>query len=269
MLPRPAIVGCVLLLALSPLACKRHRAEQSTPVTSALVAARGEIEGSLRATLRPEQTWVTFEMKAPLENIFGEAAGATTGELSVDPRDLTRTTGLVRLDLKKLVLYQQKRANASDNFGVRARSDLQNEHAKTWFEISPDVPPEIRKKNEIVEFRIDRVTDVSAADITKLSGPKREATFTVIGDLRLHQRVARKTVAMKGVFEYEGARPKSIHLTTVEPFPVSLEEHDVRPRKAFQQLAEATFETLGAKVDKTPKISLDLRADLAPVAHSK
>ena len=41
-------------------------------------------------------------MDAPIEKIFGEADGSTEGELFIDPEDITRSTGLLKIDLEKL-----------------------------------------------------------------------------------------------------------------------------------------------------------------------
>ncbi len=47
-------------------------------------------------------------MDSPLEKIDGDAPKSIQGDLYIDPSDLTKSTALVKADLKLLTLYQQK-----------------------------------------------------------------------------------------------------------------------------------------------------------------
>jgi hypothetical protein len=55
--------------------------------------------------------------------------------------DLTKSTGLVKIDLDKLVLTQQKRVNEMDPYGDPKQNEKQNEHARAWLEIDKGAPP--------------------------------------------------------------------------------------------------------------------------------
>ena len=259
----PRIALSVALLAVGvTIGCQKKTEKELAPVASVAPSAKAASAHAVRAKLDTAHSRVDLVMKAPLENIYGAFTSATSGELFVDLADLEKTTGLVEVNLQRLVLTQQKRETEDAEFGERTKQDRQNQHARTWLEISDDTPEADRKKNETVTFNITKVADVSARDITQLSGARREATATVTGDFVLHQRRVEKSARMKIVFEFDGDHATGIHMTTIEPFVVDLEEHDVRPRKAFGVLADATLATLGKKVDKQPKVSLDLRAKL-------
>jgi hypothetical protein len=242
--------------------CQKKPEKDLAPVASTVKPARAATSKAVKAELDAGASTVQLTMEAPLERIYGVVKSGTTGELFVDPADVRQTSGLVKVNLQHLVLTQQKRESEDGQFGQREKKDLQNEHARNWLEISDDTPEKDRRENEIVQFKITQVADVSANDVTKLPGATREVTATVTGDFILHRRQVEKTAKMRIVFEYEGGRAKGVHMTTVEPFIVDLEQHDVRPRKAFGVLADATLATLGKKVDKQPKVTLDLRARL-------
>ena len=199
-------------------------------------------------------------MDAELEKIFGRAPGGLQGELYVDLKDLTKSTGLVKVDLDKLSIFQKTRKQADQEFSEETRNEKQNQDMRTWFEIQPDAPADIREKNRWVEFKIEKVTDSSASDVTALSGAERKVTLTVSGDLRLHQRVSKRSAKLQAAFKFDGDKPRSVHITTVEPFAVGLQEHDVRPRKAFDTLADKTLDALGAKVAKIAMVSLEFDA---------
>jgi len=261
MSPRIALPVALFAIGVS-VGCQKKTEKELAPVASVAASAKPASSHAVRAKLDPAHSSIELVMKAPLENIYGTVKSATSGELFVDLSNLEKTTGLVEVNLQKLVLTHEKRETEDGEFGGRQIQDRQNQHARTWLEISDDTPEADRKKNEIVTFNITKVADVSARDVTKLGGSEREATATVTGDFVLHQRKVQKSAKMKIVFEFDGDRATGIHMTTVEPFVVDLEEHDVRPRKAFGVLADATLATLGQKVDKHPKVSLDLRAKL-------
>ena len=199
-------------------------------------------------------------MDAELEKIFGRAPGGLQGELFIDLKNVTKSTGLVKVDLDKLSIFQKVRKQADQDFGEETRNEKQNQDMRTWFEILPDAPADIREKNRWVEFKIEKVTDASATDITALSGAERKVTLTATGDFVLHQRVSKRSAKLQALFKFDGDKPRSVHVTTVEPFSVGLQEHDVRPRKAFDTLADKTLEALGAKVAKVAMVSLEFDA---------
>ena len=254
------IVLPLVLFGVANAGCEEKPSAPLAPPASALAPAAPPAAGAQAFAVDSGTTKVDFTMDAELEKIFGRAPGALEGQLFVDPKDVTKSTGLVKVDLDKLSIFQKTRKKADQDFGEETRNEKQNQDMRTWFEITPDAPADVREKNRWVEFKIEKVTDASATDVTALSGAERKVTLTVSGDFRLHQRVSKRSAKLQAVFKYEGDRPRSVHIATVEPLAVALEEHDVRPRKAFDTLADKTLEALGTKVAKVAMVSLDFNA---------
>jgi hypothetical protein len=254
------VVFPILLLGVAHIGCEEKPSAPLAPPASALVPAAPPAAGAQAFVVESGATKVDFTMDAELEKIFGRAPGALEGQLFVDLKDVTKSTGLVKVDLDKLSIFQKTRKKADQDFGEETKSEKQNQDMRTWFEIAQDAPADAREKNRWVEFKIEKVTDASATDVTAMSGAERKLTLTVSGDFRLHQRVSKRGAKLQATFKFEGDKARSVHLTTVEPFAIALEEHDVRPRKAFDTLADKTLEALGAKVAKVAMVSLDFNA---------
>lgn len=206
---------------------------------------------------------VDFLMEAPLEHIHGRAPSSVHGELSVDPAQLSASTALVRIDLLQLEVLQQKRESAEQAFGEEVRNETQNEHVRTWFEISPDAPADVREANRWAEFRVERVDELSAADVTALTGPERTVQATLHGQLRIHGHTVPKTARVELTFTYDGEQPTGVRVRSLAPVEVGLEEFDIRPRSAFGTLAQRTLAVLGEKVASAAPITFDFRATLA------
>ncbi|MCY0985625.1 hypothetical protein OV203_00685 [Nannocystis sp. ILAH1] len=202
-----------------------------------------------------------FDMEAPIEKIRGKVpASALSGEVWLDPADLAKSRGLVRVDLRDLELYQRTAPEAGKEFGEEVKDDTQNQHARQWLEISPDTPAEELAKNTVVEFALTRITDASVTDLSKVTGPERTVTFTASGDFLLHQRKAEKSVKLEAVFRYDGDALREVHVKSVEPLTIGLDEYDVRPRTGFSKLAAKTLEQLSPKVAKEAAVSLEFVA---------
>jgi hypothetical protein len=243
--------------------CEDKAGSAAAPTSSALAPAKPKTEASKTFAVEATGSKATFLMDAPIEKIFGEAEGAITGDVFVDLEDLTKSTGLVKVDLDKLVLYQQKRENETAAFSERSKSDLQNEHARNWLEIGKDVSEETKQKNRFVEFKITKVETAGPKSVLGMQGAERKVTLTVTGDLRLHERTTPKTAKLEATFRFEGDKPVAVAVKTVEPLGVSLEEHDVRPRDTLGKILQKTQEelsTLGKKVSKDAMVSLDFTA---------
>lgn len=250
------------LFGLAFLACDNKPSAPLAPSATALAPAEKRSESAKTFEIETAGSKLSFLMTAPIEKIHGEAADSAKGQLFIDPADISKTSGLIQVDLDKLVLYQQKRADEQGEYGERVKSDKQNEHAKTWLEISPDAPADQRELNRWVEFRIDKVIETSAPDVSKLSGAERKITATVEGELRLHQRKVRKQVKVEATFKYDGDKPTSVTIKSVAPVVVDLDSHDVRPRELFGKLAQKTLTDMGQKVAKEAPIELQLSAKL-------
>jgi hypothetical protein len=240
--------------------CREERSEHLAPAASALAPAKPAAPKATALAVESGTSRVTFLMEAPIEKISGEAPASVDGELFVDLEDITRSTGLVRVDLDKLTLYQEKREDEKAAFGERTKSDKQNEHARTWLEISPDVPEDVRKANRFVEFKIARIENPSEKNLLAKGAGEHKITATVVGEFRLHGRKNEKRAPVELVFKTSDKGLESVAVKTTEPFQVALEEYDVRPREAFGKLAQKTLDALGSKVAKSAPLSVAFTA---------
>lgn len=249
----------VLCVSLAILGCDKKNNANLAPSASALSAPTAAA-GSTPLAIEAAGSKLGFLMNAPIEKIHGEANDAAKGDLFVVPADLTKTTALIKVDLDKLSLFQQKRADEKGEFGEKVKSDKQNEHARNWLEIGSDAPADAREKNRWAEFKIEKLENASATDLTKLTGPERKITATAVGEFRLHGRKAQKSAKVEATFKFDGDKLTGVSVKSVEPMNVGLDEFDVRPREAFGKLAQGTLDTLGSKVAKEAPITMEFNA---------
>ncbi len=249
----------LICLGLATTGCDESKKEELAPQASALVEEEPKAQ-STTYSIDTKQTQVEFRMDAELEAITGRAPESAEGQLHVDLSDLTKTTGLVKVDLLDLSVYQKKRESADDKFGEEVKNEKQNEHMRTWFQISDDAPPEVRDQNRYAEFSIEKVAGVKNPNVLAMSGDTRTVTADVTGDFRLHGRVTQQTLKLEITFTFAEGKPARLSLKTREPFEVHLEKHDVKPRSTFDKLAEKTLDALGAKVAKVAKVDLQATA---------
>jgi hypothetical protein len=233
------------------------------PRSSALAAAKPASVEARKLTIDKAGSHVDFVMEAPQEKIVGHVAGATTGELQIDFTDVTRSTGLVSVDIRGIEIFQAK-AEKDGKFGAETKVEKQNEHVRTWLEISPDAPEEKRAENGVTQFSIKSIAAAGEKDITKLAGAERKVALEATGDFLLHGRKVAKVVELEATFHFDGDKPVSVSVKSVKPFAVVLAEHDVKPRDAFGKLALKTLEALAPKVAKEALVSLDFTAKIAP-----
>jgi hypothetical protein len=251
-----ALWSCVF--AAGVLACGKSETKNLAPAASTLSSATPATTAKV-FVIDPAKSGMEFMMDAELEKISGRAPGAAQGELFVDVKDLSQSSGLVKLDLDRLSIYKKVREDAASEFGEEAKNEKQNKDMRNWFQIGEDAPAGERDKFRWVEFKIDKV-EASPNDVKSLSGAKRRVTASVSGDFRLHGRVTKKTIKAELEFSFDGDEPTAVEIKSTEPFDVGLEEHDVRPRKSFAELADATLEAMGKKVAKVAKISVTASA---------
>jgi hypothetical protein len=210
-----------------------------------------------------------FDMDAPVEKIRGRVpSSALSGELFIDPADLSKATGLVHVDLRELELFQRKADAEGKPFGEETKNETQNQHAREWLEIGPGAPAEALKKNALIEFSLRELKDLSTTDLGQLKGADRKVTFTAIGEFLLHQRKASKSVQLEATFTFVGETPTSLHVKSLEPLEIGLDEYDVHPREAFGKLAAKTLQALSPKVAKAAAVHLEFTAKLAPDAKA-
>src|SRR5687767_2623886 len=98
----------VLVVAVALVGCDKKSNANLAPSSTALSAPTAAA-GSTPLAIDAAGSKVTFLMNAPIEKIFGEANDSTKGDVFVNPKDVTKTTAIIKVDLDKLVLFQQKR----------------------------------------------------------------------------------------------------------------------------------------------------------------
>lgn len=255
-----------LLAAMLPACSKDEPKEQLAPKAEALKAEK-PAETSMTLQVQSEGSKVTFLMDSPLEQIDGDAPDSASGEISVDTMDLSKSSGLIKIDLQKLTLYQAKRPSGEGEYQERKKNDLQNTHARDWLQIVPhdgEVTPEQAEEYRWAEFKIEKVSELSASDVSKLTGNERKVTATVTGPLRLHGRKAEKSAKVELTFQYQGDTLTALRVKTVEPFQVPLEEFEIHPRDAagkfVKSVTDAISGNLKGKLANTAPVNLELTA---------
>jgi hypothetical protein len=259
---------CAAVLC-TTLGCNKDKsAEQKlAPTASALEAAMPKAPSATAFSIDGSTSSFSFLMDSPLEKIDGDAPKSLQGDLYIDPSDLMKSTALVRADLKMLTLYQQKRADDKGDYSERKKSDLQNEHARGWLQLDVkegEVTAEQAETNRWAEIKILKLDNLSATDVTKLTGPERKVTATVSGDFRLHGRKANKSAKVELNFKYAGDKLEAVEVKTIEPFVIPLEEFEVHPRdaagKIVKSLSDALSSNLKGKVAKDAPVSISFVA---------
>lgn len=252
-----------LLLLAAGTGCAQKEAEPEkvtlAPTASALAPAKAPALEAKKLTIDTASSKVDFSMDAPQEKIVGHVHGAATGDLQIDFMDVTKSTGLVTVDISGIEIFQAK-ADKDGKFGEEKKVEAQNTHARTWLEISPDAPEDKRKENSKVQFSIKSIEATGEKNLTKLTGAERKVPLKVTGDFLLHGHKAEKVVEAEATFKFDGDKPVSVTVKSVKPFSVNLAEHDVKPRDTFGKLALKTLESLAPKVARDSMVSLDVTA---------
>lgn len=243
-------------------ACDDKPSGKLAPVSSSLAPAKPQSKVSQKFSVEQKSSHVDFLMAAPIERIHGKAPGAVSGDLYLDLSDITKSNGFVKVDLDKLALYQSKRKTEHDKFSDEKKNDRQNEHMRTWLQISDDAPKEVREANRYVEFRLDKVDSATHKSVLAMKGNERKVTLEVTGDFRLHGRKVKKDAKLEATFKFAGDKPVGVHVETKKPVQVSLEAHDIKPRETFEKLAAKTLGALGQKV--APNAPVNFSFDAKP-----
>jgi polyisoprenoid-binding protein YceI len=246
---------------------KKEAPTELAPVSSAsLEAPKAATPGATTLGVDAATSSVKFLMDSPLEKIDGDAPGAASGELSVDLTDLSKATGLVKVDLDKLTLYQQKRPNGEGEYQERKKNPLQNEHARDWLQIVPhegEVTTDEAAKNKLAELRIEKV-EPSEKNVAAMTGAERKVTATVSGTLRLHGRQAPNSAKVELTFHFTGDHFDSVGVKTLEPLVVNLEKFEVHPRdsagKLVKSITETVATTLKGKIKSEAPVMIELMA---------
>lgn len=241
-------------------ACDDKPTGKLAPISSSLAPAKPQSKVARKFEVQQKSSHVDFLMAAPIERIHGKAPGSVSGELYLDLADIAKSNGFIKVDLDRLSLYHSKRKDEHGKFGDETKNAHQNEHMRTWFQISHDAPEAIREQNRYVEFKVKKVDSVSHDDVLAMKGADRKITATVTGDFRLHGRKVEKSAKLQLAFKFDGDTPVGVHVKTVEPVLVSLQAHDIKPRRTFEKLAAKTLGALGEKVAPNAPVSFDFDA---------
>lgn len=189
----------------------------------------------------------SFLIDAPLEKIKGETSEAK-GFIDLDVADLTRSKGEVSFRLTSL---------KTTTFGDASKDDSQGDHARNWMEVGKDSPADKRAKFEWATFTVKSVSTATPklADVKEVGGA-RSFDAKLTGAFVLHGVSSDKTFTVKIVAKGPGDAPTELSLTTSEPWPVSLKEHDVAPRDKIGSLLAGALDRIGKKIDDKVQISL-------------
>jgi hypothetical protein len=220
------------------------------PTASALEAPKPASDKSQKLSVDTGSSSVKFLMDSPLEKIDGDAPASVSGELMVDLADLGKSTGLLKIDLDKLSLYQQKRDDEGSAYGARTKNEKQNGHARNWLQLVPmegEVTAEQAAQNRFVEFRIDKL-EPSVPNVLTLPGPERKLTATASGMLRLHGRQAPKSAKVELTFRFASDKFESVSVKTLEPLVVELEKFEVHPRDNTGKFVKSITETIATNL---------------------
>ena len=95
--------------------CGDKPSENAAPTATAFESAKPASAAAIAFVVDTASSKAAWTMEAPFEKIFGEIAAGISGDLFIDPSDLTKTTGLLNADLGKLDLFQQKRKDEKGN----------------------------------------------------------------------------------------------------------------------------------------------------------
>lgn len=258
-----AVAVCCTASALG--ACGRK-----TPTTSAPSAsARPEPPKTQLFAIERAGSKVEFSMHAPLERIHGELTDALDGEISLNLEKLEEASGRVEVDLEKLVLLEQKRKDEKHEFSEPARNERQNREAREWLQLearSGEIAEEQAQRNRFPKFALDRLDDVSASNVSALTGEERNVGAKARGSLLLHGRTNKVNARLSLGFSYAGGRLQSIHVKTTEPLAVTLEDYDVHPRNRAGKLVKTIQEAVAHEYRNTlePRVLIDVSFTAKP-----
>lgn len=270
---RVALAAPLLVTALAASACEDKPSAQAAPESSALAPTKPAVMGSRTFSIEKSSSKLDFLMDAPVEKIRGKLADAAVGDLQIDLEDITKSTGLVTIDIDGLEIFQTKADEKTGKFGEETKSDLQNEHMRNWLEISKETKEEKRALYRKAQFSIKSIEAAGEKNIMKMSGAERKVAFKAKGDFLLHGRKTEKLTEMEATFKFEGDKPVSVTVKTTQPIPVNLDEHDVRPRDAIGTILQKTLSDLAPKVAKEAPINIEfearMKAETAPAVEKK
>ncbi len=200
----------------------------------------------------------TFLIDAPLEKIKG-MSDEVHGEIDVVAKELAKSRGEVKVRVSTL---------KTSTFGDMDKDAAQTEHARNWMEVGPDATPESRMKHEWAVLTITSVEAMPAspADAKEENGA-RVVKAKVTGDFKLHGVTSKKTVPVTLTFKGPADSPTDMVVKTDEPMPVSLKEHDIKPRDKVGSFLNGALDRIGKKIDDKVQVSIEATSKATMPAH--
>lgn len=268
----PAVPGLLVAAAvLAGAGCgKKDGPGDLAPAASALAPSKAEpAAGAVWHYVVDDKSTTHVDMPGVKEHIQGDTTAAR-GSLDVSPKDLTKSRGVVRVDLASF---------ATHTFG-NGDDATQTEHARTWLEVV--VGGKANDAMRWAEFAIRGIDGVRcmgidstpATDLATVPPVKdgaddvRTVSMTVHGDVLVHGHTVPKDVAVDVAFHYPPGAPADtpparVEIKSRQPMRLVLKDLDVRPRDPAGQLLDWTAK-LVSKVAETADVTVDVVATPAP-----
>ncbi len=200
----------------------------------------------------------TFLIDAPLEKIKG-MSDETRGHIDVNPKELGKSRGELGVRVSTL---------KTSTFGDMDKDTSQTEHARNWMEVGNDASAASRMKYEWATWTISSIdaTPAALADAKEDKGA-RAIKAKATGDFTLHGVTSKKTVAVTVTFKGPPDAPTEIVLKTDEAMPVSMKEHDIKPRDKIGGFLNGALDRIGKKIDDKVQVSFEATMKATMPAH--
>jgi polyisoprenoid-binding protein YceI len=233
-------------------------ATPSAAASSSAAAANADVPPPGATRFVVEMGKGTFLIDAPLEKIKG-SSDETRGHVDLDPKDIGKARGDIAVRLSTL---------KTSTFGDMDKDVAQTEHARNWMEVGNDSSASSRMKYEWATLTISSIEAApgALADAKEDKGA-RSIKAKVNGDLMLHGVTSKKVVPVTVTFKGPAEAPTEIGIKTDEAMPVSLKEHDVKPRDQVGGFLNGALERIGKKIDDKVQVSFDATLKATMPAH--
>jgi polyisoprenoid-binding protein YceI len=225
-----------LFLAVAPPACDEPKGATASTSTAASAALPPAPPPSPVPFVVEPFGAAVFVLKAPSDKIADVKglAKAFSGDLSIVPSDLTRTTGNVAVDLSSLETHGAGDDAVDGEATARLRDAL--EVGKTT----------VKEPLRLTRFTLRSIDEVSEKNVFDLPRDARSVTLKATGDLDLHGVKQERKVELTLTFTMTGGAVSRVTVRTAQPILVSLPAFGVKPPAPLGSEASVTFE-LSAK----------------------
>jgi YceI-like domain len=231
----------------SPANQKDSAATATAPVTVSSATAGEKEKNQLQITAGE----ATFLIDAPLEKIKGVSSDVQ-GLLTVVPTDLRKTHGSVKVALSTL---------RTTTFEDKGKNESQTEHARNWMEVGAESPSDRKALFAYATFVFNAVdTPVQKLEEVPEQQGQRTLAIKAEGLFTLHGVEKRKTLALQVTFRGPAEEPQQLEGKSTEPFLLSLQEHDIKPRDTVGKFLNGALEKVGKKIDDKVQVSLTFTA---------